>query len=97
MNDKKIMGCDFEIRGNIPKEALEIFAIAQAAILGLRGYIEQVSDGLFRGQLQGEGDLIENFKTILATAAEFVSAIKEFVIKNLKAIEEFTYESFAIK
>lgn len=91
------MACDFEIHGNIPKEALELFAMAQAAILGLRGYIEQVSEGLYRGVLQGEGEVIETFQTILATAAEFVAALKEFVIKNLKAIEQYTYESFDVK
>lgn len=98
MSDKsKLTACDIEIRGNIPKEALQIFAAAQAMILGLRGYIEQVSEGLYTGQLQGDAEVIESFKNILATAGEFVAALKEIVIKNLRTIEEYTFESFAVK
>lgn len=94
---KSIMACDFEIRGYVPKEAFELFAVAQAKIMGLRGYILQVAEDFYQGQLQGEGKVIETFKQALTTAGEFVAAIKEFIIKNLKAIEAFTYETFEIK
>ncbi|XP_016984735.2 acylphosphatase-1 [Drosophila rhopaloa] len=100
MTDKKgepIMGCDFEIRGKVPKEAFELFALAQAKSLGLRGFITQVSEEVYKGQLQGEGKVIEAFKKLILAAAEYVQAIKEFVIKNLKAIEEYTYKTFEIK
>ncbi|XP_068158209.1 acylphosphatase-1 [Drosophila tropicalis] len=93
----EIMNCDFEIRGDMPKEAFQLFAIAQAQILGLRGYITQVSADLYRGSLQGEGKVIEAFKQLIMHAAEFVAALKEFVIKNLKAIKEYTYKTFEIK
>lgn len=91
------MACDFEIRGHVPKEAFELFAVAQAKIMGLRGYILQVAEDFYQGQLQGEGKVIETFKQVIATAGEFVAAIKEFIIKNLKAIEAYTYETFEIK
>lgn len=92
-----IMACEFEISGKIPKEAFEMFADAQAKLLGLRGYITQVSDDLYKGVLEGEGKLIEAFKQLIATAAEYVAAIKEFIIKNLKVIVEYTYETFEVK
>ncbi|SPP88635.1 acylphosphatase-1 [Drosophila guanche] len=94
---KKIMTCDFEIKGKIPKEAFEIFAAAQAKILGLRGYITQVSEECFKGQLQGEGRVIEAFKQLVVSAAEYVAAVKEFIIKNLKAIDDYTYKTFEVK
>ncbi|BFG01424.1 acylphosphatase-1 [Drosophila madeirensis] len=94
---KNIMTCDFEIKGKIPKEAFEMFAAAQAKILGLRGYITQVSEECFKGQLQGEGRVIEAFKQLVLSAAEYVAAVKEFVIKNLKAIDDYTYKTFEVK
>ncbi|EDW06936.1 acylphosphatase-2 [Drosophila mojavensis] len=93
----KIMACDFEINGNLQKEAFELFALAQAKLLGLRGYIMQVTEEKFKGQLQGEGKVIEAFENLIKSAAEYVAAIKEFIIKNLKIIEEYTYEVFEIK
>ncbi|EDW28688.1 GL18816 [Drosophila persimilis] len=92
-----IMTCDFEIKGQIPKEAFEMFAAAQAQILGLRGYIVQVSEECFKGQLQGEGRVIEAFKQLILAAAEYVAAVKEFIIQNLKAIDEYTYPAFEVK
>ncbi|KAM8719424.1 hypothetical protein ACLKA7_012044 [Drosophila subpalustris] len=92
-----IMACDFEISGKIPKEAFEMFAAAQAKLLGLRGYITQVSEDFYKGQLQGEGKVIEAFKQLISTAAEYVAAVKEFIIKNLKVIAEYTYETFEVR
>ncbi|XP_022216138.1 acylphosphatase-1-like [Drosophila obscura] len=92
-----IMSCDFEIKGRIPKEAFELFAAAQAKILGLRGYIMQVSENCFRGQLQGPQIVIETFKQVILSVAEYVAAVKEFVIMNLTAIQECSYKSFEIK
>ncbi|XP_034488610.1 acylphosphatase-1 [Drosophila innubila] len=92
-----IMACDFEIAGKFPKEAFEMFAAAQAKILGIRGYIIQVADDLYKGQLQGEGKVIEAFKQLIATAAEYVAAVKEFIIKNLKIIVEYTYDTFEVR
>lgn len=96
-DNQKLMACDIEIHGKIPKEALQMFAAAQAMLLGLRGYIEQVSEGLYKGQLQGEAEVIETFKNILATASEFVAALKELVIQNLRAIDKYTFDSFVVK
>ncbi|EDW65269.1 acylphosphatase-1 [Drosophila virilis] len=93
----KIMACDFEVRGKVPKEAFELFAVAQAKVLGLRGYITRVSEDLYKGQLQGEGKVIEAFKKVIASAAEYVAAVKEFIIKNMKAIEEYTYKAFEVR
>ncbi|TDG43629.1 hypothetical protein AWZ03_009929 [Drosophila navojoa] len=93
----KIMACDFEINGNLQKEAFELFAVAQAKLLGLRGYIMQVTEEKYKGQLQGEGKVIEAFENLIKSAAEYVAAIKEFIVKNLKIIEEYTYEAFEIK
>ncbi|KAH8411639.1 hypothetical protein KR215_007741 [Drosophila sulfurigaster] len=92
-----IMGCDFEIHGKVPKEAFELFAVAQAKLLGLRGYITRVSDDFYKGQLQGEGKVIEKFKQLIATAAEYVAAVKEFIVKNLKIIVDYTYETFELR
>ncbi|EDW26453.1 GL13024 [Drosophila persimilis] len=97
MSKANIMTCDFEIKGKIPKEAFEMFAAAQAKVLGLRGYITQVSEDCFKGQLQGEGRVIEAFKQMILSAAEYVAAVKEFVIKNLKAIDDYTYKTFEVK
>ncbi|KAH8265818.1 hypothetical protein KR038_003310 [Drosophila bunnanda] len=100
MPDKKepgIMSCDVEIKGKMPKEAFELFADAQAKLMGLRGYISQVSDDTWKGVLQGEGEVIEAFKKLIMAAAEYVEAIKAFAIKNLKAIEEYTYKTFEVK
>ncbi|KAH8276600.1 hypothetical protein KR044_008633 [Drosophila immigrans] len=96
-NKPTIMGCDFEITGKLPKEAFEMFAVAQAKLLGLRGYIIRVADDCYRGQLQGEGKVIEAFKQLIATAAEYVAAVKEFVLKNLKVIVDYTYETFELR
>ncbi|ALC49772.1 CG10970, partial [Drosophila busckii] len=92
-----ILSCDFEVRGKIPKEAFELFALAQAKIVGIRGYITRVSEDCYRGVLQGEGKVIEAFKQLIATAGEYVAAIKEFIIKNLKVIKEYTYEAFEVR
>ncbi|KAH8385237.1 hypothetical protein KR200_011613 [Drosophila serrata] len=100
MPDKKesgIMSCDIEIKGKVPKEAFEVFTAAQAKTMGLRGYISQVSEDSWKGVLQGEGKVIEAFKKLIMAAAEYVEAIKEFVIKNLKAIEDYTYKTFEVK
>ncbi|KAH8408990.1 hypothetical protein KR009_004909 [Drosophila setifemur] len=94
---KEILSCDFEVRGQLPKEAFELFAFAQAQILGLRGYISQVNENCFKGQLQGEGQVIDAFKKLLTSAAEYVDAVKEFIIKNLKVIKEYTFESFEVQ
>ncbi|XP_016948786.1 acylphosphatase-1 [Drosophila biarmipes] len=94
---EQIMGCDFEIRGKVPKEAFELFAVAQAKTLGLRGFITQVSEEKFKGRLEGEGKVIDAFKKLVLAAAEYVQAIKEFIIKNLKVIQEYTYKTFEIK
>ncbi|XP_017042078.2 acylphosphatase-1 [Drosophila ficusphila] len=91
------MGCDFEIRGKVPKEAFQLFAVAQAKVMGLRGFISQVSDEKFKGHLEGEGKIIDAFKKLILAAAEYVEAIKEFIIKNLKVIKEYTYKTFEIK
>ncbi|XP_070074780.1 acylphosphatase-1 [Drosophila takahashii] len=98
-NEKKddIMGCDFEIRGKVPKEAFQLFALAQAKTLGLRGFITQVSEEKFKGRLEGEGKVIDAFKKLILAAAEYVQAIKEFIIRNLKVIQEYTYKTFEIK
>ncbi|KAH8354678.1 hypothetical protein KR084_002301 [Drosophila pseudotakahashii] len=98
-NEKKddIMGCDFEIRGKVPKEAFQLFAVAQAKTLGLRGFITQVSEEKFKGHLEGEGKVIDAFKKLVLAAAEYVQAIKEFIIRNLKVIQEYTYKTFEIK
>ncbi|XP_023161408.1 acylphosphatase-1 [Drosophila hydei] len=93
----KIMACDFEINGNVKKEAFELFAAAQAKILGLRGYIMKVADDKYNGQLEGEGKVIEKFQTLIKSAAEYVSAIKDFIIKNMKVIQEYTYSTFEVK
>ncbi|XP_064555913.1 acylphosphatase-1 [Drosophila montana] len=93
----KIMACDFEVRGKVPKEAFELFAVAQAKLLGLRGYITRVSEDFYKGQLQGEGKVIEAFQKVIASAAEYVSAVKEFIIKNMKTIEEYTYKAFEVR
>ncbi|XP_052849183.1 uncharacterized protein LOC128260322 isoform X1 [Drosophila gunungcola] len=95
--NEPIMDCEFEIRGNVPKEAFQLFASAQAKTLGLRGFITQVNEELYRGQLQGEGKVIEAFKKLILAAAEYVQAIKEFIIKNLKVIQEYTYKTFEVK
>ncbi|SPP78853.1 acylphosphatase-1-like [Drosophila guanche] len=92
-----IVSCDFEIKGKIPKEAFELFAAAQAQILGLRGYIVHVSENCFRGQLQGPQLLIESFKQVILSVAEYLAAVKEFVIKNLTAIQECSYKSFEVR
>ncbi|KAH8416538.1 hypothetical protein KR222_007793 [Zaprionus bogoriensis] len=92
-----IMACDFEVHGNVPKEAFELFAAAQAKFLGLRGYIIQVSDDFYKGQLQGEGKVIETFKQLINSAGEYIAAIKEFIIRNLKVIQEYTYQAFEVK
>jgi len=94
---EEILGCDFEIRGKVPKEAFELFAVAQAKTLGLRGFITQVSEEKFKGRLEGEGKVIDAFKKLILAAAEYVQAIKEFIIKNLKVIQEYTYKTFEIK
>lgn len=95
--DGGIMSCDFEIKGKVPKEAFEVFAAAQAKTMGLRGYITQIKEDLWKGTLQGEGKVIEAFKKLILAAAEYVEAIKEFVIKNMKAIEEYTFKNFEVK
>lgn len=102
MSDKKaepsaLMGCDFMIRGKLPKEAFELFAAAAANTMGLRGYISQVSEDTYKGHLQGEERLFEAFKKFILAAAEYVEAIKEFLIVNLRAIQEYTCEIFEIK
>ncbi|XP_033254728.1 uncharacterized protein LOC117194176 [Drosophila miranda] len=76
-----MMSCDFQIKGQIPKEAFELFAAAQAQILGLRGYIMQVSENCFQGQLQGPQLVIETFKQVILSVAEYVAAVKEFVLQ----------------
>ncbi|KAH8275853.1 hypothetical protein KR018_012071 [Drosophila ironensis] len=96
--DKKdIMSCDFEIKAKVPKEAFQLFASAQATLLGLRGYITQVNEESFKGVLQGEGKVIEAFQKLLTSASEYVTAIKEFVIHNLKVIQEYTYKNFEVQ
>ncbi|KAH8387146.1 hypothetical protein KR093_005046 [Drosophila rubida] len=92
-----IMACDFDISGKLPKEAFEMFAVAQAKLLGLRGYITKVSEEHYRGVLQGEGKVIEAFKNLMASAAEYVAAIKEFIVKNLKVISDYTYDTFELR
>ncbi|EDW27065.1 GL16437 [Drosophila persimilis] len=92
-----MMSCDFQIKGQIPKEAFELFAAAQAQILGLRGYIMQVSENCFQGQLQGPQLVIETFKQVILSVAEYVAAVKEFVITNLTAIQECSYKTFEVK
>ncbi|EDV95180.1 GH17714 [Drosophila grimshawi] len=92
-----IMACDYEIHANLPKQALELFALAQAQLLGIRGYIVREAADVYKGQLQGEGKLIEQFKHLVGTAGEYVAAIKEFSIKNLKPIQKYTYETFEIR
>ncbi|XP_039496938.1 acylphosphatase-1 [Drosophila santomea] len=94
---EEILGCDFEVRGKVPKEAFELFALAQAKALGLRGFITQVSEEKFKGRLEGEGKVIDAFKKLILAAAEYLQAIKEFIIKNLKVIREYTYQTFEIK
>ncbi|XP_033169300.1 acylphosphatase-1 [Drosophila mauritiana] len=94
---EEILGCDFEVRGKLPKEAFELFAVVQANTLGLRGFITQVSEEKFKGRLEGEGKVIDAFKKFILAASEFVQAIKEFIIKNLKVIKEYTYKTFEIK
>ncbi|XP_030378679.1 uncharacterized protein LOC115627201 [Scaptodrosophila lebanonensis] len=95
--EKRLVSCDFEIRGKIPKDKFEPFASSQALILGVFGYIERVSDECLRGQLQGEEKLIEAFRKLIETAMEYVAAIKEFIIINIKAIEECTYQTFEVR
>ncbi|KAH8287649.1 hypothetical protein KR054_011189 [Drosophila jambulina] len=100
MPDKRgspIMTCDIEIKGKVPKEAFEVFAAAQAKTMGIRGYITQVSDDNWKGVLQGEGKVIEAFKKLILAAGEYVEAIKEFAIRNLKQIEDYTYKTFEVK
>ncbi|EDV90632.1 acylphosphatase-1 [Drosophila grimshawi] len=92
-----LVSCDFEIHGAVPKEAFELFAATQAQLLGLRGYVVRIADDFYKGQLQGEGKVIEAFKQLIVTAGEYVAAIKEFVIKNLKSIQEYSYEAFEIR
>jgi len=41
--------------------------------------------------------VIDAFKKLILAAAEYVQAIKEFIIKNLKVIQEYTYKTFEIK
>lgn len=94
---KDIMSCDFEIKGQVPKEAFELFAVAQAKTLGLRGFITQISEDTYKGVLQGEGKVIEAFQKLITSAGEYVAAIKEFVIKNMKAIQEYTYKNFEVQ
>ncbi|KAH8236007.1 hypothetical protein KR032_012269, partial [Drosophila birchii] len=92
-----IMSCDFDIKGKLPPEAFELFAAAQAKTMELRGYINRVSDDHWKGVLQGEGKVIEAFKKLIMAASEYLDAIKEFAIKNLKAIAEYTYKTFEVK
>ncbi|KAH8272682.1 acylphosphatase-1 [Drosophila bipectinata] len=94
---KEIMACDFEIKGKLPKEAFELFAVAQAKTLGLRGFITQVSEDTYKGVLEGEGKVIEAFQKLITSAGEYVAAIKEFIIKNMKAIQEYTYKAFEVQ
>eukprot|EP00099_Drosophila_melanogaster_P010723 NP_001285032.1 uncharacterized protein Dmel_CG10970, isoform B [Drosophila melanogaster] len=94
---EEILCCDFEVRGRVPKDAFELFALVQANALGLRGFIAQVSEEKFKGRLEGEGKVIDAFKKLILAAADYVQAIKEFIIKNLKVIQEYTYKTFEIK
>jgi len=75
------------VTGMVQGVGFRYFAMRQANLLGINGYVKNRGDGSVELQVEGEKQVVENFKTILEHGSGYSSVDKV----------EITYEPYAAK
>ncbi|XP_004535283.1 acylphosphatase-2-like [Ceratitis capitata] len=97
MPKEDLFSLDFDLKGQLPVEAINKFLETQVNKLGLRGWVKEVSPGKIKGHLEGVKPDLEKFKKVTQAAEALAMQLTDMVFTEAKKIEKYTAEAFEIK